>query len=99
MLVFRNDADTLDGRFPVFILSDRIDADVLQFCREFVGQAIQRIIALEGCIRGSACHDGTIDNRSEFITGHHAVTIEVSIRIAFDNAELMKLGNVFVEVR
>ena len=45
MLVFRNDADTLDGRFPVFILSDRIDADVLEFCREFVGQAIQRIVA------------------------------------------------------
>ena len=41
-------------------------------------------------------HDGTINNCCKFIAGHHAVTIEVSIRISFNDAEIMKLGNVFV---
>ena len=80
----------MDCRIASFILSNRIDPDQIQFRFEFLDQpadiAADRNPVLE-------C---PIYQRSEFISGHAAVTAEVTIRIPFDDALRSQLMNGFI---
>ena len=85
------DADTLYRRRAVFILMNRIDADIGQFIAKFAGQAVHFRIRMAKSFFHQAIDDGC-----KFIAGHHLVTLEQAIGISFEDTVASQFADVFV---
>lgn len=85
------DADTLYRRRAVFILMNRIDADIGQFIAKFTGQAVHFRIRM-----AKSFFHQPIDDGCKFVARHHLVTLEQAIGITFEDAVASQFADVFV---
>ena len=84
-------ADTLYRRRAVFILMNRIDADIGQFIAEFASQAVHFRIRM-----AKSFFHQPIDDGCKFIARHHLVTLEQAIGITFEDTVASQFADVFV---